>query len=294
MVGAVRSVSVVLPAYNAQATLRACLISLLANDHPDFEVVLVDDGSEDDTLKIVRELQRGAPRLRVLSAPHGGPARARNLGIREASGEDILFTDSDTLAPRGWMSGLCRELERRDAAAVGGGVLPLGPATPYSAAEQFRYHRLTGTRARFIGALPTCNLAVKREALEAVGLFDETFRHAASEDYDLCFRMNDLGYRIWFAPECAIHHRHPDSLSPILRRGFIQGREGARLARKRRGNPSNWTPGQPLHWLENSAVFSYWLLRHLPAVPSSYRWIIACFDLAFAIGWLSYSHKSTG
>jgi GT2 family glycosyltransferase len=192
-------------------------------------------------------------------------------------GEVLFFTDADVVAPRDWISRLCRELELRGAAAVGGGV--------------FRYLRLMGTRPRYVGALPTCNLAVKRSVLDAVGPFDESFKRPASEDFDLCFRMNDLGHRIWFAPECAVHHRHPSSLAPILRRGFVQGREGARLARKRWGTGNNWMPGRPLHWLENRAVFSHWLLRHLPRIPRHYRWIVAGFDLAFAIGWLSHKEE---
>jgi len=121
-----------------------------------------------------------------------------------------------------------------------------------------------------------------------VGLFDERFKLPASEDYDLCYRINDMGHRIWYAPDCAIYHRHPDSLAPIIRRGFIQGREGARLAWKRRGNRNNWSSGLYTHCLENGAVFSYWLLRHVPGIPRGYRWIVAAYDLSFAVGWCSH------
>lgn len=90
----VKHVSVILPAFNASATLAGCLTSLLSNDHPSFEVILVDDGSSDDSL-VVAAAMPGKGRLKTVAMAHGGPARARNRGIEEARGDYIFFTDAD-------------------------------------------------------------------------------------------------------------------------------------------------------------------------------------------------------
>src|SRR5262249_15019068 len=100
----VPEVSVVVPAYNAERTLRETLDSVLGQTLQDFEVLVVDDGSSDATAAVARDA--GDPRVRVLSVPNGGVARARNLGIQEANGDLIAFLDADDL----WRP---RKLERQ-------------------------------------------------------------------------------------------------------------------------------------------------------------------------------------
>lgn len=89
------AVSVVIPAYNAARTLPETLASALAQTHRDLEVVVVDDGSTDDTAAVARDA--GDDRVRVVSVANGGVARARNTGIREASGDFVAFLDADDL-----------------------------------------------------------------------------------------------------------------------------------------------------------------------------------------------------
>ena len=92
-------ISIIIPCYNSEKYLGACLDSVLAQSVADFEVILVDDGSRDDTLHIARSYEQKDARIRVLAKENGGVAAARNLALDRAQGEWITFVDSDDLLP---------------------------------------------------------------------------------------------------------------------------------------------------------------------------------------------------
>ena len=109
-------VSVVVCTYNGGRTLRQCLESLEDLDYPDYEVIVIDDGSTDDT----RSILSGFPRVRAIHQENLGLSKARNVGLRAATGSIVAYTDSDCFADRDWLSHLVHQLERTDAVAVGG------------------------------------------------------------------------------------------------------------------------------------------------------------------------------
>ena len=104
-------VSVVVPVYNSEAFLRECLYSITNQSHQNIEIIVVNDGSRDDSLAIIEEFVRTDARIRIFSQPNSGISEARNAGIRYATGEYIAFVDSDD-----WISEdlLSRLLERSD------------------------------------------------------------------------------------------------------------------------------------------------------------------------------------
>jgi GT2 family glycosyltransferase len=210
-------VSVVVASYNAAATLDECLQSLRALRYPEYEVIVVDDGSTDDTAAIARRHP-----VRLLSIPHGGLSRARNAGIHAARGEIIAFLDSDARADADWLRFLVIALESEKADAVGGPNLE-----PPEAAFVARCvgnspgnptHVLVGdTLAEHVAG---CNMAFRREALQVLGGFDAT-HDAAGDDVDVCWRLLDRGSRIAFSA-CALvlHHRRGTV------RGFLRQQRG--------------------------------------------------------------------
>lgn len=92
-------VSIIIPCYNSAAYLSACMESVLAQTMPDFEAILIDDGSKDDTLAIAHEIEGRDQRVRVYHQENAGVSAARNLGLEHARGEWITFVDSDDLLP---------------------------------------------------------------------------------------------------------------------------------------------------------------------------------------------------
>jgi GT2 family glycosyltransferase len=197
-------VSVVLCSYNGGRTLAQCLASLRHLDYPDYEVILVDDGSADDT----REIAALFPEVRTIHQVNKGLSEARNVGLRAARGSVIAYTDSDCVADPDWLTLLVHQLVRSGAAAVGGpnlspddgrlaACVAVSPGQPTHVLEsdQVAEH------------IPGCNMAFRREALEAVNGFDPVYREAG-DDVDVCWRLQQSGMWITFAPGAFVwHHR---------------------------------------------------------------------------------------
>ncbi len=239
--------SVVVPTYDRSAALRACLGALAAQTLPRdrFEVLVVDDGSTDDTEAVVRRFKATLP-VRYLRQPaNRGRAAARNRGIREATGDVVVFVDSDVFPVPGFLRAHA-EIHERCHRAVGRGPLlltvhlddPLGrPALLRDPSPSF---------------LDTANASVRREHLLAAGGFDEEFRHYGWEDVDLGLRLQRLGLRRVFDRRALAYHYQPpatpDSVPDLLRREEERARMAVRLLRKHPGLASRFlTQLTPLH-----------------------------------------------
>lgn len=103
--------SVIIPVYNAQKDLDNCLDSILSQEVEDLEIILVDDGSRDNSLKICRDRAELDPRIRVFSQPNAGPGSARNRGLDEAKGEYLYFADSDDVLVQGALKALLQSAQ---------------------------------------------------------------------------------------------------------------------------------------------------------------------------------------
>jgi glycosyltransferase involved in cell wall biosynthesis len=214
-------VSVVVPAYNAQSTIAECIDSLLKLEYPKdaVEFIFVDDGSSDSTRDIIARY----PKVKLLKQSHGGPAQARNLGWRSSNGEVIVFTDSDCIVPQDWVRSIVKELDNVD--VVGGSLKPAFKGSAPERFEQMRRDRLYGNKRGFASHLPSCNLAIKRSVLEEAGGFDEDYKYASAEDYDLCRRIRDTGHKILYEPLISIVHKHVTAERDLLRKAHTHGRE---------------------------------------------------------------------
>ena len=208
------SVSVIVCSYNGGATLAACLDSLGRIDYPDYEIILVDDGSTDNT----REIAARFPQVRYLHQTNHGLSHARNSGATAAKGEVFAYTDSDCMADRDWLYYLIATLLSGDYAGVGGPNVP-PPAQNWvqacvAAAPGGPSHvLLTDTVAEHI---PGCNMAWYRWAFEAVGGFDPDY-HKAGDDVDFCWRVQQAGHEIAFSPTAIVWHHRRFTLTAFQR-----------------------------------------------------------------------------
>ena len=198
-------VSVIVCSYNGGPTLASCLDSLGKLNYPKYEVILVDDGSTDDTSYIAAQF----PLVRYIPQSNQGLSHARNTGAAAAKGEVFAYTDSDCMVDPDWLYYLIGTLVSGDYAGVGGpNVTPpaknLIQACVAGAPGGPSHVLLTDVVAEHI---PGCNMAFYRWAFEGVGGFDTEYRKAG-DDVDFCWRIQQAGWVIAFSPTAIVwHHR---------------------------------------------------------------------------------------
>jgi GT2 family glycosyltransferase len=218
-------VSVVVCSYNGGTTLDQCLRSLLALNYPDYEIIVVDDGSTDNT----RDILARYPAIRALHQPNQGLSVARNVGLRAATGSIVAYTDSDCFADPDWLAHLVYQLLRGGAAAVGGPNLTPEDgrlAACVAAAPGQPTHVLESNQVA--EHIPGCNMAFRKEALEVINGFDPLFCKAG-DDVDMCWRLQQAGHWITFAPGAFVWHHRRQNPRAFLRQQAGYGEAEALL-----------------------------------------------------------------
>lgn len=219
-------VSIVIPTHNATETLPSTIEACLDQSHSDFEIIVVDDGSTDDTEHIVRCYP-----VRYLKQENAGPASARNRGWRTASGEIICFTDSDCVPARDWVSKLVEGYTSEEIGGVGGTYDMANDHSLLAACVHEEIAQRHLRMPRFVDYLGSFNLSYRRSVLEEVRGFDESYRTASGEDNDLAYRVKKRGYKLAFTRDARVAHYHPEHLSQYLRQQFRHGYWRAKLYR---------------------------------------------------------------
>jgi GT2 family glycosyltransferase len=220
--------SVVVCSYNGEKTIRDCLEGVIRLEYPDYEVIIVDDGSTDHTAAIGREYG-----FRVISTENRGLSSARNTGWQAATGEIIAYLDDDAIPDPHWLTYLAATFGSEQHVAVGGPNLP--PPGDGAVAECVAnapggpcHVLLSDTEAEHI---PGCNMAVRRDALEAVGGFDPQFR-VAGDDVDIAWRLQDGGMSLGFNSAALVWHHRRDSVRGYWKQQQGYGKAEALLERK--------------------------------------------------------------
>ena len=227
-------VSVVVCAYNAERTMFDCLASLERLNYPDYEVIVVNDGSKDGTLAISESF----PYCRIISQENKGLSVARNVGAEAATGEIVAYTDSDCVADPDWLNYLVGTMEAKGLAACGGPnfsptetrlvpeAVAASPGAPCHVLldDEIAEH-ITG-----------CNMAFRRDVLLGIGGFDPIF-HAAGDDVDFCWRLQDAGHTIGYSAAAFVWHFRRNTVKAYIgqQKGYgkaealVYGRHPARF-----------------------------------------------------------------
>ena len=241
--------SVIICSYNGAGTVESCLASMKRIDYPDYEVIFVDDGSTDHTQDILKKFEADpefAPRLRNIKQPNRGLSVARNVGMEAATGEIIVYTDSDCEADEDWLHQLALQLVRGGNVGLGGpnlipdenswvadcvGLSPGGPT-----------HVMIDDRTA--EHVPGCNMAFYRWAALEVGGFDSQFRKAG-DDVDFIWRLQNRGYTIGFAAAAQVWHYRRNTVQAYLRQQKGYGEAEALLKYK---HPDRFNTLGSAHW----------------------------------------------
>jgi glycosyltransferase involved in cell wall biosynthesis len=238
------AVSVVMPTYNRASFVVAAVQHLLQLRAPEggFEIVVVDDGSSDDTPQVLAGIDD--PRVRVVRRVNGGPAAARNSGVAASTGPLIAFTDDDCQAQDDWLLRIMEPFADPKLAAVGGRTLPLSTEDLVSGFMAHRHYQELPPRGPEgeVRWVVTCNAAFRRSALTEVGGFNESFPVPGGEDNELCARLRDAGWTLGAAEQAVVLHDHSwRSIRAFLDTWNRYGR-GDALMLSLRGEPVHLAP----------------------------------------------------
>lgn len=247
-------VSVLICTYNGAQTLGETCAAVARLDYPAVEVIVVDDGSTDDGASIAEH--HGAT---VISTDNRGLSSARNTALAAATGEIVAFLDDDAVPDPHWLTYLVDTFARTDFVAVGGPNLPVPGdgkvADAVAAAPGNPIHVLVSDREA--EHIPGCNCAFRTEYLRQIGGFDSQFR-TAGDDVDVCWRLQDRGWRIGYAPAAVVWHHRRGTVAGYLRQQRGYGRAEAMLERKW---PARYSAGGHVTW--RGRIYGDAVPRHL-------------------------------
>ncbi len=223
-------VSVVVCSYNGAATIHDTLEGLRNLDYPDFEVIVVNDGSTDSTPDIVSEY----PSVKLVTTENRGLSNARNTGIETSEGDLVAFIDDDAYPDSLWLKYLVLSLSEEENCVGGGGpnlpppsedwrIIAMGYApggpNPVLVSDRSAEH------------IPGCNMLFRKEALVEVNGFDPRFR-TAGDDVDLCWRLIDKGGRIAYSQSAVVWHHRRSSTRRYWKQQVGYGKAEALLENK--------------------------------------------------------------
>ncbi|MDP9352066.1 MAG: glycosyltransferase, partial [Chloroflexota bacterium] len=218
-------VSIIVPVFNGEHTLRACLDSLVAQDFPEghYEILVVDNGSTDSTPAIIDSY---GPRVRGLTETRVRSSyAARNTAIRASHGYILAFTDADCIPDPKWLSLLVAGFADPTVGCVGGEVLALDPSTP---AERYGHRRgilrqASSLKATYRPYFVTANVAYRREVFDQIGLFQ--FGLETGGDVDMCWRLQEqTDWELRLQSDASVLHHHRTGTRELWRQYQRYGR----------------------------------------------------------------------
>ena len=234
--------SVVIPTYNRKPILEKCLQALEHQDYEDdvdeiagYEVVVVDDGSTDETVPWLQSNMPQFPHVRLFEQDHQGPAAARNLGVEQAKGDTIIFIDSDLVVTNRFLKSHAQALVQGMKQLGSDRLFTYGRVinTSNFDAPTSEPFKVTDYSAAYFA---TGNVAIARHWLIEAGLFDVGFQLYGWEDLELGVRLKNLGLKLIKCPDAAGYHWHPpfslEHIPNLIDREIQRGRMGVLFYQK--------------------------------------------------------------
>ena len=215
-------VSIIVANFNGEKYLSTCLNSIFDSLYPNFEVIIVDDGSSDRSVEIIKKFQKVDKRIvLLLNKKNIGAAARRNVALKKVKGDVIIFLDNDTEVTKNWITELIKPLLReksvgavqallldfnkRDQIQMAGGLLipHTGWLAPFYHGESYKKVKNILSEREIVSI--SAALAVKKEVIDTIGGFDEE-EARYTEDLDFCWRIWIAGYKIVLAPNAIVYH----------------------------------------------------------------------------------------
>jgi len=230
-------ISVVIPAYNDSRKLERLLVSLKKQTFKDFEIIVVDDASADNTYDVAKKYANKV----IRNNRNQGPAITRNIGIKNSDSSIIAFTDSDCEASLNWLENILNHFSDKKISALMGRIFVpkstfLGDAISalgFPAGGHIGFEKIWHvTKDGFTDHLSSCNMALRKELFKKNGLFDEKFTFPGAEDTEFSHRLAKNGIKIKYCPSAVIMHEPRAELSSFVKWQVTRGRSNYQFKKK--------------------------------------------------------------
>lgn len=230
-------ISIVIPVYNDAIRLEKLLLSLKNQSFKDFEVIVVDDCSKDNSYETAK---RYADKI-IKNKINSGPAITRNKGIKASKSNIIAFIDSDCIAGKDWLKNIYETFKDKKIKAVMGKVTItnsnlIGNAVSnlgFPAGGNLGFDKVWHIDDKgFTDHISSCNAAVRKDIFDKYGVFDESFPLAGAEDTEFSYRLTKNNVKIKYCPDIKIEHVARTSLISFVKWQVYRGRSNYHLQRK--------------------------------------------------------------
>ena len=258
-------VSVVIPTYNRSSILALCLDSLFNQTYPKdrYEIIIVNDGSKDNTEDVLREFEKKAPCGFIwISQKNQGITTAENTGLSRTKGTIVCFTADDCIIDKNWISNLVNGFSNDKIGAIGGKVVSYQTNTLI---QQFIEEAQILDQEKFFkrNTLITGSAAYRKQVLTDIHGFDNFL--IACEDLDLSIKTQLLGYSLRYIPDAVVYHDHPATVKGLFFQQYRNGKGYVQLHRKY---------GRTYNLFYVTGVYGYQILKKLLYFPFNLVYIV--------------------
>lgn len=259
-------ISVVIPVYNGEKTIKDCLDSVLNQDYENYEIIVVNNNSTDSTSKILEKINN--KKLEVLLETKRGRGVARNMGIKNSSGDLIAMIDSDCIAPKDWLYKISKPIIENGQSVVMGGEESMFSnyvSKNIQAANQKLIKE--NLQDNYLKHLDTKNIIFVKKVFENV-MFDNDLKNL--EDFDL-FLQIDGNYKIYYLENVKVKHFHKENLIDWFKKQVDRGYNNSKIKEKYKNKKSFMFESNSLF---NLIKLPFWLLFKLFSRPRDFVFIL--------------------
>lgn len=208
-------ISYVMPAYNSESTIKAAIESILRQTIKPFEIIVVNDGSTDQTETKAKQYP-----VTIINKPNGGEASALNIGFKKASGDYIAIIESDVIIPQNWAQTLINEFTSDEILGAGGKLKVANPENLIAKLSEYELESVYGKiKSRFVPHITSANSLYKKQAYQIAGEFNEKMLNSCL-DADFNQKLISKGYKLVLNKQIETGHFWKETLGGYIKRQF--------------------------------------------------------------------------